>query len=190
VALNSAVASSMTEEKSSKTTDTTGVRRLELDSREYSRQWAPLIGVDIGWKGGFDSNVRYNRDDQFREGSRTTGLSRTTNSSASATLSYSIRTGFRLPLLWLKAIRLENQTTFSMNFEYSTRKTETAGDNGIYAPREQTTSWSLQPQMTYSFSNTVQGQAHVMMQQTKDDITTNKTRLFEFGIQVQIAIRG
>jgi hypothetical protein len=190
VALSSAVSSSMTEEKSSKTADSTGVRRLELDSRDYTRQWSPLLGVDIGWKGGFDTNIKYNRDDQFREGTSLTGLSRTTNSSASATLSYSIRTGFRLPLLFMSAIRLENQTTFSMNFEYSTRKTETAGSNGIYSPREQSTSWSLQPQMTYSFSNTVQGQAHVLMQQTKDEITTNKTRLFEFGIQVQIAIRG
>jgi hypothetical protein len=89
----------------------------------------------------------------------------------------------------MKSVRLQNQTTISINFDYTTSKTESE-TNDVFITQQQQTSWSLQPRMTYSFSNTVQGQAHVMLQQTKDELTEQKTRLFEFGIQVNIAIRG
>ncbi len=44
--------------------------------------------------------------------------------------------------------------------------------------------------MNYTFSSTVQGGAQVQYQQTKDKITDRGSRLFEFGINVSIAIRG
>jgi hypothetical protein len=102
-----------------------------------------------------------------------------------------LNTGFRLPLPLMRAIRLQNRTTFSLNFDYNTRITEnTSSSSNTYEPQEKSTSWTLQPQMVYSFSDTVDGKAFFMMQQTKDDITHQKTRLFELGVQVKIAIRG
>jgi hypothetical protein len=118
---------------------------------------------------------------------------RTNEQTITATVSYTIRTGFRLPLLWLSALKLQNQTTFSLNGDYRSTKAEhtTEAGSDVYAPDSGSqTAWSVQPRMTYSFSNTVQGQGYVQIQQTKQTVTGSKTRTFEFGIQVNIAIRG
>jgi hypothetical protein len=164
---------------------------LAPQSREFTRQWSPLLGVDVSWVGGIDTQIRYNQQSSYRQDLLGDGRSRTSGSTASATVSYTIHTGFRLPSLWFSAIRMENQTTFSMNVDYTTNTSEqSAASSSEFSPQTKTTQWSLQPRMSYSFSNTVQGQAHVMLQETKDELTDTKNRLFEFGIQVNIAIRG
>ncbi|MBK6767355.1 MAG: hypothetical protein IPG71_13980 [bacterium] len=50
--------------------------------------------------------------------------------------------------------------------------------------------WSVSPRLNYSFSNTVNGGAQLQYQQTKDKVSDRGSKLFEFGINVQIAIRG
>ncbi len=185
VALNSAVANKVTEQWSN--------RRAEIQQREHNRQWNPFLGVNFTWKGNIDSQVRYNTSSRFTEMVRTNTKNRTTEQTITATVSYTIRTGFRIPVLWLSTLKLQNQTTFSLNGDYRSTKAEhtTEAGSDVYTPDNGSqTAWSLQPRMTYSFSNTVQGQAYVQIQQTKQTVTGVKTRTFEFGIQVNIAIRG
>jgi cell surface protein SprA len=161
-------------------------------SREYTRQWNPLLGVNFSWKGNIESQLRYMSSRTFVNGVALGNKNRNTEQTAQATVSYSIRTGLKIPLLFMRAIRLQNQTTFSLNFDYTTSKQEQTDqpDSETYAVRAAQSSWSVQPRMTYSFSSAVQGEAHLKLQQTKNDVTDSKSRLFEFGIQVNIAIRG
>ncbi|MBU0692177.1 cell surface protein SprA [bacterium] len=189
ISLSNALSSSMKEEKTS--VDTSDVRVFRLQSRDYVRNWNPLLGIDITWKGGIGSSIKFDRQESFKDALATNQRTKTLKSGILVTVSYVMNTGFRLPLLWMSAIRLQNRTTFSMNFDY--RKSLTAGTQtsvDTYVDREKTTSWSLQPRVDYSFSETVTGGAQVMMQQNKNEITHQTNRLFEFGIQVRIAIRG
>lgn len=162
-----------------------------ITTREYSRQWGPLLGINIGWKGSVDSQIRYNTSKSFSEGVQQGNRSRTTDSQITATVSYSLRTGFKLPLPFMRDLHLQNQTTFSLNGDYRKQQQESADrPTSPYALRGATSSWSVQPRVTYSFSSSVQGQAYVQVQQNKNEITQSKSRLFEFGINVNIAIRG
>jgi hypothetical protein len=184
VALSSALSNKLTEQW-------TG-NRSDVRSREFIRQWNPFLGVTFTWKGNIDSQIRYGRTNRYSEqqgGSR----SRSSEQNITGTVSYTIRTGFRIPVLWLSSFKLDNQTTFSLNTDYRATKQETATANSPdeFAPGQGSqTAWSLSPRMTYSFSNTVQGQGYVQLQQTKQTVTGSTTRTFEFGIQVNIAIRG
>jgi cell surface protein SprA len=165
--------------------------RDSVQSRAYTRQWNPLLRVNISWKGDIDSQIGYNSTSSYTNTIAQGTRSRSTDNRLTASVSYTIHTGFKLPLLFMRSIHLQNQTTLSMNVDYGKQKQEvTQGGNDIYAPTAATSSWSIQPRMTYSFSNTVQGQGYVQFQQTQNDISKSKSRVFEFGIQVNIAIRG
>jgi len=163
-----------------------------VQSRDYTRQWNPLAGANITWKGNIETQLRYNSSVTFTADVRQGTKSRQTDDQITAQVSYSIRTGFKLPLLFMRSLNLQNQTTISLNGDYRSQRQERneRAFSDQYAVQAQTSSWSLSPRLTYSFSNTVQGQAYVQLQQTKNDVTDSKSRLFEFGIQVNIAIRG
>jgi cell surface protein SprA len=166
-----------------------------ITSRSYTRGWNPLLGVNISWKGDIESQVRLNVTNSFsrpQSGNR----ERSGDQQVSATVSYTFHTGFKIPLYFMRPIHLQNQTTISMTGDYRSQKSErtenTDQGNGslAYSTTQAQSSWSIRPQLTYTFSNTVQGQAFLGMQQTKNDMNGNKSRVFEFGIQVNISIRG
>jgi len=185
VSLNSSLSQKVTEQWSNV--------RSDVRQRDHVRQFNPLLGITLTWKQNIDSQIRYGRTSRYTENIQARTKNRSSENRVAVTVSYSIRTGFRIPVLWLKSLRLQNQTTFSLNVDYSATKqeaTQTPGSD-VYTPtRGSEVAWSLSPRMTYSFSNTVQGQAYVQLQQRKDIVTTSKSRVFEFGIQVNIAIRG
>lgn len=163
-----------------------------IDARNYSRQWNPLIGVNVSWLNGLESQLRINAASTLTDAVVQRSKARTSSRGATGSVSYTLRSGFRLPVLWFGSMRLENSTTFSLNLDYQTsinENTQTPGQNN-WSTRRDEVQWSIQPRMTYSFSNTVQGGAQIQYQQTKDKITDKGSRLFEFGINVNIAIRG
>ncbi len=164
---------------------------MTITNRNYSRQWNPLVGVNVSWLNSIDSQLRINSSSTFAEAAVTGNKSRGSTNGANATVSYTMRTGFRLPILWFGAMRLENSTTFSLNVDYSMTSAEKK-DRGFtgWSPQRDEVSWSVQPRMNYTFSSTVQGGAQIQYQQTKDKITDRGSRLFEFGINVSIQIRG
>jgi cell surface protein SprA len=162
-----------------------------VTTRNYTQQWNPLLGVNVSWKAELESNIRYSSSRTFADNVTSRSKGRQSDNQLTATVTYTFRTGFKLPLLFMRPVHLQNQTSFSLNGDYRKQRnesTETGSD--AYVVRGATSSWSLQPRVTYTFSNTVQGQAFVQVQQTKNDVTQSKSRLFEFGIQVTISIRG
>ena len=165
--------------------------RGDVRQREHIRQWNPFLGVNFTWKGNVDTQLRYGRSNRFTDNIVALTYSRTSEQTISGTVSYTIRTGFRIPVLWLSSLKLQNQTTFSLNTDYRATVAEQAQDRVHYVKQSGSqTAWSISPRMTYSFSNTVQGQGSVSMQRIKDTVTNSKSSTFEFGIQVNIAIRG
>ena len=191
ISLKHGLSSSMKEEKSS--VDTAGVRSFNLQRRDYTRNFRPLLGIDVTWKGGIGTNISFGQSQNFKDELATNQRTKSNSSDASLTVSYVLNTGFRLPLLWMSAIRLQNRTTFSLSFDYNqshSQRTQTSAESDSFIDTDKSSSWTLQPRIDYSFSETVSGEARVMMQQTKDEINKQTTRLFEFGVQVRIAIRG
>lgn len=190
ITLSNALSSSLKEEKQT-SADSTGARQFKVQSRDYIRRWGPLLGIDVTWKGGIGSSIKFDKEDGFKDAVATKQRTVTKKSGVSVTMSYVLNTGFRLPLLWMSAIRMQNRTTFSMNFDYrNSEMSATQSNSDALTLREKSTSWSLMPRIDYSFSDTVNGGAQVTMNTNKNEMTNQTNRLFEFSIQVRIAIRG
>ncbi len=160
---------------------------------EYSRVFNPLAGINITWKGGINSNIRYTLrqtlSDQLVSG---IGKTYTTVTGLTASVSYSRQTGFRIPLpFWpFKNRRFSNQTNFSLSFNMNSSSTEgSVGEGGELQENSRQDSWSVSPRIDYTFSNTVTGGMHLETGVSKDKMT-GKSSYIEFGISVNIAIRG
>ncbi|MBK6767356.1 MAG: cell surface protein SprA [bacterium] len=93
--------------------------------RNYTRQWSPLIGVNVTWLNDLDTQVRINAANSLTQSASQGNTQRSATRGANATVSYTMRTGFRLPILWLGAMRLQNQTTLSLNVDYQTKERAT-----------------------------------------------------------------
>jgi hypothetical protein len=146
----------------------------------------------VSIKGGVETQLRMNATQRLAEDLRTSGVQTRENSiQVTGTVSYTVRTGFKIPFLWFSTMKLQNSTTLAMNLDYQTGKTETNREaGGEFSTSAHTAAWSVQPRLTYSFSSTVQGQTYFQLQQNTNKITQQNSRTFEFGIQVNIAIRG
>jgi hypothetical protein len=160
---------------------------------EYSRNFNPLAGITINWKGGITSSIRYTLtqtlNDQITSG---TGKTYSTQTGLTAQVSYSRQTGFRIPLpFWpFKNRRFSNQTNFSLALNMSNNRSEgSVGESGELQENSKQSSWSISPRIDYTFSNTVTGGISLETGVNKDKIQ-GKTTFTELRLSVNIAIRG
>ena len=158
----------------------------------YERNLSPLFGLNITWKGGISTNFSYKRTFTYTDNVSSNQKIRNNNNTIQLTANYNRKSGFKIPIpVWpFKNKRFENNTTFSLVFTASTRKKdEKAGISGSFNEREKNLQWSLKPEISYQFSNTVNGGLHYEMGSTNDKYS-GKTSFNEFGFNVRISIRG
>jgi len=158
----------------------------------YDRNFSPLLGVNISWKGGISSNIKYKKTFTLTDNVVSDQKTRNYSTTYELTGSYNRKTGFKIPIpVWpFKNKRFENNTTFSMVFTLTTRKKdEMTGDTGTFNERERNMQWSFSPKVDYQFSSTVTGGIHYEMGATNDKYS-GKSSYNEFGFNVKITIRG
>ncbi len=156
---------------------------------DFQSGFRPLIGLNARLKNGVTVNLRYNMSENLSQ-SMTGGLGSTKQVSRDLnfTATYSKRSGFRLPF-W-KNKELRNSIDFSLSFIYGSNVTyKSRGTEGRFQPTAETSKWTLEPKVTYSFSTQVRGGAHLQIGHTKNSLM-GETKIQELGINVQISIRG
>ena len=116
------------------------------------------------------------------------GANRNTNNDITLTANYSKRSGFTLPIWPFNKGGLKNSVDLSLSFTASTVTAENT-QSGDFVVSNETKRWSFQPRMTYSFSTTVRGGAFIEIGKT-DSKKIGSTSIQEFGVDVNIAIRG
>ncbi len=161
-------------------------------SENTTSTFRPFMKLDLGFKNGFTGNIQYNKSTAIsRNVSFASGAKRTRNSDIAVTANYSKRSGFSLPIWPFNKSKLKNSIDFSFSFTASEVIIENA--QGIetieFVEADKTTRWSFLPKLTYSFSTTVRGGAFIEVGQTESK-RVGKTKIQEFGIDVNIAIRG
>lgn len=164
--------------------------KSNIRQHDYQRSMSPLLGVNITWKGGISSNIRYSWTET---GSvvlyPTASKSRNQQKSAQFSSSYTMKTGFRIPIpVWpFKNKRFSNSTTIALSFNYSNNISEQVTE-GKFVETNASTTWSIKPSLDYTFSNTVTGGMHFEYGANKSK--TQDSNFQEFGLQVNITIRG
>ncbi len=164
--------------------------KSNIKQHDLTRNFSPLVGLNISWNGGVSTSIRYNWTE-----SGTVALfplpnvTHTVQKSAQVSASYTMKTGFKIPIpIWpFKNKRFKNSTTFALSYNYSKSQTEEDAE-GDFIETNFTNTWSIKPSLEYSFSTTVSGGMHFEYGANKSK--SQDSNYQEFGIRVNITIRG
>lgn len=165
-------------------------RKENVNKYDYSRNFNPLLGINMTFKRGITANLRYNLTETGSVAKiPTASKSRTKQSNLQLSASYSLKTGFQIPIpVWpFKNKRFKNNTTFALAFNMSNNRTENEAA-GKFTETNFNKTWSVKPSLDYTFSNTVTGGMHFEYGSNKSK--TGDSNFQEFGIRVNITIRG
>ena len=164
----------------------------KLTKQDYSSSFRPFVGINITWKNGMTSNFRYNNSEKLSV-VLTAGESKTRQitQDISFTTNYKKRSDFRIPIpIWpFKNMRLKNNVDVQLTFNMTKNITEQSRGKGKFEESQHTETISLEPKLTYSFSNRVNGGIRFKVGKTKNK-RMGDSSIQELGIDVNISIRG
>ncbi|MBZ0265327.1 cell surface protein SprA [bacterium] len=162
----------------------------QVSRRSFEKTFSPLAGLNITWKYGISTNIRYNYSVRLDEQPKNNSRPRDTNTGISVQANYTRKTGFRIPIpIWpFKNRRFSNETTFSLAYDSNSILKENQSNEGEFKVVTETKSWSFTPSLRYNFSRTVNGGIRYKYGVT--EAATSTTQYQEFGINVNISIRG
>ncbi len=166
-------------------------RQDNVTKHDYTRNFNPLLGINMTFKKGVTSSIRYN----WTETGTVTQIpspakSRNRQSNLQLSVGYTMKTGFKIPIpVWpFKNKRFKNNTTFALALNMSANHSDTEA-SGKFTETTFTKTWSVKPSLDYTFSNTVTGGMHFEYGVNKNK-TAGDSNFQEFGIRVNITIRG
>jgi len=164
--------------------------RDNVTKHDYSRNFSPLLGVNMTFKKGITGSIRYNMTETGTVSMiPSPSKSRTRQSGLQISASYTMKTGFRIPIpIWpFKNKRFKNNTTVSLAFNMNSNRSENEAA-GKFVETNFSKNWSIKPSLDYSFSNSVTGGVHFEYGSNKSK--TGDSNYQDFGLRVNITIRG
>lgn len=191
ITLNHTYRGSMTERWEERAVTTGKPVSRVVSGRAYDKGFTPLAGISMTWKYGIGSQINYNWNQNLDENVENGKLNRSSSRKITFSASYTRKSGFRIPLpIWpFKNRRFNNETIFSLDYEQSLTLDEVKfAESSDFEETKRSSSWSLQPKVNYKFSRTVTGAIHYRYGVNVSP--TNTTRFQEFGVNVNIQIRG
>ncbi|HHS13895.1 MAG TPA: cell surface protein SprA [bacterium] len=173
---------------SGKHTQTWSGSSQQITQETFSSDFRPFLGVNMTFLNGISANFNYSLSENLTV-QKTSGLDQRlqTSEDISLTARYSMKQGIRLPFLKNK---LENNIDFNLSFSMKNNKTERkTEDKKGYTTMSSTDSWSLQPRIDYTFSQTVRGGLSFELGE-RNDQRMGKTQIKAFNLHAAISLSG
>jgi hypothetical protein len=179
--------------KSNETIRIEGEGEERVESRTnwgYSNTYSPFLGISVNTVWGITGNFRYTRSSTFTY-TATSGDNKSLRSGMDVTFSFSKSTGFRIPLPFLNKKKLKNEMQLNLTVSKSNdvsfaRRPGLGSDE--FVEQDKNDSFKLKPSVTYRFSQKVNGSMFFEYSSNRTK-RTGKFSFFEFGVNVNIAIR-
>ena len=112
---------------------------------------------------------------------------------SSGSVSYRKSGGLTIPVFFFDSFYIPNDMDFSLNFNWDTdiklMATSVVEDLTDFNEQTNNTSWSLKPNVTYSFTRWVNGNFYFVYG-VSENKTTGKNEEKDFGFSVNIKIQG
>ncbi len=158
------------------------------DSWSYTMNYQPFLGINLNTKWGVNGTIRYTKSINFNY-SATGAAKKSTRSGFDMNFTYTKRGGLKLPIPFLKRKKLRNEMTFTLAFNVSSDLilAKRPGSDS-FEEEAKNKSWKIKPSVNYRFSQKVNGAMFIEKAVTETKLT-GTTSYFEFGINVNIAIR-
>ena len=165
----------------------------EIQNEQYSFNYSPIIGITtktIG-RSPVTFKVNYNHNQSIKKIDEST--ERNHSSQVTSSISYRKSGGLTIPLFFFRDFYIDNDIDFALNFNWGTdRKLNTPNvvdDLADFIEGSKNTSWSLKPNITYSFTRCVNGNFYFVYG-VSENKTTGKNEEKDFGFSVNIKIQG
>lgn len=154
--------------------------------------FSPLAQFNIRWKKGISSTIAVIRSNKFFIDNRIGVERKENNNRISATVSYRLEGGFKIPFLFgqFKDTRIKNSITFNLNFsKTSDVQLEKLPTQDKFNVRRKNSSMEINSTVKYSFTDRVDGGFNFKWQVT-DNNRAGKNINKDFGLHVTIRITG
>ena len=159
---------------------------LEANTVRVSERFQPLVGLNLGFKGGIQTDINFISSESYALTPTIPSVNQLQTQEVSVRLSFN-KTGFRIPLPFLRSRRLNNNLRFSLILS---RATNTArrfelrddleqsisgevGETFLNPQGELTIRTSVEPQLSYTLSNQVTATAFVRYQKFDSEGSIN-----------------
>ncbi len=156
----------------------------------YSNNYSPLLGITINTVWGITGTIRYTSSTTFNY-SASGGDSKSLRSGLDVTFSFSKSGGFRIPLPFLRKKKLNNEMQFNLGVSSSNDVSyarRLGSNSSEFVEQDKNSALKFKPSVTYRFSQKVNG-SMFFEYSASENKRTGKYSYFEFGVNVNIAIR-
>ena len=165
----------------------------ELQNEQYSYNYSPIIGIttkSVG-RSPITFKVNYNLNRTIKKIEVST--ERNHGNQISGSVSYRKSGGLTIPVFFFDSFYIPNDMDFALNFNWDTdiklMATSVVEDLTDFNEQTNNTSWSLKPNVTYSFTRWVNGNFYFVYG-VSENKTTGKNEEKDFGFSVNIKIQG
>ncbi|RMF07577.1 MAG: hypothetical protein D6762_07200, partial [Candidatus Neomarinimicrobiota bacterium] len=158
-----------------------------LTNSTIDQSFSPLLGLSMTLAKDISVTVRRNQSTSVEQ--RDQGLSMRKENSWTASSSYNHRGGFTIPLPFMKDFRIQNNMSFTLN--YDSNKSETFGskEENKFTRLTLNTMWKVGLRIQYSFTSKVTGGMNYEYRETETNATGKKIDR-DFGFDLNLAISG
>jgi hypothetical protein len=165
----------------------------ELQNRDFNLSYAPILGITTKSKGRYPITfkVNYNLNQSMKNSGEST--ERNHKSGISSSISFKKSGGLNIPIFFFRDFYIPNDMDFALNFNWDKDQklmTSTAVSSlDEFNEQSNNTSWSLKPNVTYSFTRWVNGNFYFVYGITENK-TTGRNEEKDFGFNLNIKIQG
>ena len=160
-------------------------------SENYTHQFSPLVGINMRTKNknSISINSRISQTLTINNNIQTGSTERNFSNAITSDLSYSRQGGFNIPIFFFRDFPIDNDISFNLRMSYDTNVKSTITLTGDSSVLQKSTSLSIKPEITYSFTRWVNGGVHFDYIFT-DNMSTGKRTEKDFGFSIKIKIQG
>ena len=163
------------------------------DYKDYERSsrinmnYSPLLGLNMSLKKNISVTFRHNRNLSLDE--LPTGLTIRKDHSYTSTATYTHRGGMTIPIPYYGDLKLDNNLSFTLNFDMNDSKEYKSGDKIDLEEGAFSSNWKTGLRVSYQFSNKISGGLRYEYRES-DSRTMGKKVDRDFGFDINIAITG
>ena len=163
------------------------------DYKDYERSsrinmnYSPLLGLNMSLKKNISLTFRHNRNSSLDE--LPTGLTIRKDHSYTSTATYTHRGGMTIPIPYYGDLKLNNNVSFTLNFDMNDSKEFKSGDKIDLEEGAFSSNWKAGLRVSYQFSNKISGGLRYEYRES-DSRTMGKKLDRDFGFDINIAITG
>ena len=149
--------------------------------------YSPFLGLNMSLKKNISLTFRHNRNLSLDE--LPTGLTIRKDQSYTSTATYTHRGGMTIPIPYYGDLKLNNNVSFTLNFDMNDSKEFKSGDKIDLEEGAFSSNWKAGLRVSYQFSNKISGGLRYEYRES-DSRTMGKKLDRDFGFDINIAITG